>query len=178
MAQTDWRRELVEAYADLFRPAGHPPRAPGWPWVGDGWRDLLERACVRIRAAIRADDAAASFGFSQIKEKFGTLRIYAEGALSPEVDALVEEAIDLAEARSATTCEVCGEPGRLYGGGWLTTRCAAHAEDRPPVEVEEGFENLHVERRTVGGRIIVRRRFYDRDTDSFVEVPPRGGEEE
>jgi hypothetical protein len=45
---------------------------------------------------------------------------------------LVEEATDLAEARSASSCEICGEPGRLYGPGWLTTRCTLHAEGRTP----------------------------------------------
>jgi len=43
------------------------------------------------------------------KEKYATLRFYWEGALSPEANAKVEEIIDLAEARSACTCEVCGE---------------------------------------------------------------------
>ena len=33
------RRALVESYADLFHPAGDPPSAQGWPFVGDGWRD-------------------------------------------------------------------------------------------------------------------------------------------
>ena len=92
------------------------------------------------------------------------------GRLPPAATALVEEAIDLAEARSATTCEICGGQGRLYGGGWLTTRCAAHAEDRPAVQVDEGFENLYVDHRLVGGRWLPRYRFYDRDADRFVEA--------
>jgi len=173
----DWRDRLIESYADLFHQVGDPPLARGWPAVDDGWRDLLERACVRIRAAVRAD--GGSFAFSQIKEKYGTARIYWEGSLSPAAAAAVEEAKDLAEARSATTCEVCGATGRLYGGGWVTTRCAEHAEGRPAIEVEEGFENLDVERRSVGGRTLVRYRIYDRDADAFVEVPPpsQDGEE-
>lgn len=174
MVNTDWRRQLVESYPDLFHPVGDPPRAQGWPEVSDGWRDLLERACSRIRAAVRAD--GGSFRAAQIKEKYGSLRFYWDGSLSPKAAARVEEAIDLAEARSATTCEVCGEKGRLYGGGWVTTRCAAHAEGRPPVEVAEGFENLHVERRFAGGRVITRFWKYDREADAFVDVPPRGEE--
>jgi hypothetical protein len=70
---------------------------------------LLERACVRIRAAVQAD--GGSFQLTQIKEKYATLRAYWHGALSPEADARVEEAVDLAEARSAVSCEICGEPG-------------------------------------------------------------------
>jgi hypothetical protein len=52
----------------------------------------------------------------------------APSRVSSEADALVEEAINLAEARSAVTCEICGESDRLYGPGWLTTRCAQHAD--------------------------------------------------
>ncbi|MCA6116718.1 hypothetical protein J6524_17690 [Bradyrhizobium sp. WSM 1738] len=55
--------------------------------------------------------------------------------MSLDANGQVEEAIDLAEARSACTCEVCGEVGVLRGGGWLTTRCYRYAEGRPPAEV-------------------------------------------
>jgi hypothetical protein len=167
----DWRQALVESYADLFHPTGDPLAARGWPAVDDGWRDLLERACARILAAVRLD--GGSFRVTQVKEKFGTLRFYWEGSLSPETATRVEEAIDLAEARSTTTCEVCGEPGVLRAGGWMQTRCDAHAEGRPAVQVEEGFENLHVDERLIGGRWRKRFRIYDRDADRFVEVGRR-----
>jgi len=170
-----WRATLVQSYADLFHPDGDPLSAEGWPAVEDGWRDLLERACARIREAVQAD--GGSFRATQVKEKYGTLRLYWSGRLSPDARDRVEEAIDLAEARSATTCEICGEPGRLHGGGWLTTRCAVHAEGRPVVPVEEGFENLHVDYRFAAGRWLPRYRFYDRCADRFVEAgrPRRRG---
>jgi hypothetical protein len=176
----DWRAELVEAYPDLFHSsADHPGAAAAYPEHGEGWRDLLERACVRIRAAVQAD--GGSLQLTQVKEKYATIRIYWSGALSPDAAARVEEAIDLAEARSACTCEVCGDPGGLHDrGGWLMTRCAAHAEGRH-VGVRPGFENLHVVRRVVGGRFrIASCRRYDREADSFVDVDPRslGIEEE
>jgi hypothetical protein len=166
----DWRVELVQAYADLFHPVGDPPAAEGWPEVGEGWRDLLQRACARIRAVIQAD--GGTFHATQIKEKYGTLRFYWEGALSPEADAKVEEAIDLAEARSTSTCEICGELGRLHGPGWLTTRCVAHAEGRRPVEIRPEFENIYIEERFAGDRRVIRCRRYDRETDSFDDVDP------
>jgi hypothetical protein len=160
---------LVEAYPDLFHPpADHPGAAQGSPECG--WRDLLERACTRIRAAVQED--GGTFHATQVKEKYGTLRFYWEGALSPQADALVEEAIDLAEARSASTCESCGELGRLYGPGWLMTCCAVHAQGRQPVEVEPRLRDVHIEERIAGDRRIVRRRRYDRATDSFVDVDP------
>jgi hypothetical protein len=168
----DWRLELIRTYPDLFHPLpGDPPTAEGWPCVGDGWRDLLERACARIRMAVQAE--GGTFHATQIKEKYGTLRFYWEGALSPKTDALVEEAIDLAEARSACSCEVCGAEGRLYGPGWLVTRCATHAEGRRPVEIKPGFDNIHLVQRLVDGKLrTVTCRRYDRATDSFVDVDP------
>jgi hypothetical protein len=83
----------------------------------------------------------------------------------------------LAEARSACTCEICGEPGRLHGGGWLTTRCAAHAEGRQPIEARPG-DDIHVLERIVGGSRRTQRRRYDRENDVFVDVDPSGREEQ
>src|SRR5260370_1295721 len=164
----NWRAELVEAYPDLFHPAAdHPGAAEASPDCGEGWRDLLERACVRIRAAVQAD--GGSFKATQIKEKYGTLRFYWSGVLSQEADSKVEEVVDLAEARSACTCELCGAEGRLYGPGWLTTRCEAHAEGRQPEAIRPGLQNIHIVERIVGDRREVTCRRYDRDADAFVD---------
>src|SRR4051812_35831042 len=103
----NWRVELIEAHRDLFAPPSNAaPAAQGAPECGPGWHDLLGRLCGRIRTAIRK---GGTFKFSQ-----RTLRVYWDGRLSPEATVQVEEAIALAEARSATCCEVCGEPGRLH----------------------------------------------------------------
>lgn len=171
----DWRSALVESYAELFDPVGSLSAAPGRPAVDDGWRDLLERACARILATVHLHGGL--FRVTEISEKYGTLRIRWEGSLSPEAAARVEEAVDLAEARSATTCEVCGEAGVLRAGDWLATRCDAHAEQRPPVEVEGAVPDLRVERRLVDGRWLTLLLHYDRAGDRFVEAdrPPRKG---
>lgn len=93
--------------------------------------------------------------------------------MSETAKAQVEEAIDLAEARSACTCEICGREGRLYDrGGWLATACPEHARGEP-VPVKVGCENLHVVRRLVDGGVrIVSCRRYDRNADAFVDVDP------
>jgi hypothetical protein len=163
----DWRIEFMEAHPRLFGVASQ-----GYAECGDGWRDLLERCCVRIEAALAEGDR---FIAEDIKSKYGTLRFYFGGHLR------VEEAIELAEARSACTCETCGEPGRLYDrGGWLATACREHARGEP-VPVEAGRENLRIVGRLVEGRLrIASCRRYDRDADTFVDVDPAtvGTEEE
>ncbi|WP_240543261.1 hypothetical protein [Bradyrhizobium canariense] len=164
---------LVEAYPDLFRPpVSIPEGAQGWPEAADGWQDLIERACQRIRAALSEGDR---FHFQQIKQKYGTLRIYWTGRLSAATEHRVLEVIDLAEARSACTCELCGNEGSLYrSGGVLMTRCAEHSQGRQ-VEIRPGFENLLVVYRFVDGRLrAVRCRRYERANDLFEEVDPAG----
>jgi hypothetical protein len=164
----DWRVELVEAYPDLFHPSGDPPSAQGWPCVGDGWRDLLQRACARIRAVVQTD--GGSFKAAQLKGKYATLRFYWTGTLSLESAARVGEAIELAEARSACTRETCGEPGRLFKrGGWFMTACDEHGKGES-VEIRPGLQNVHIVERIVGKRREVTCRRYDRVTDSFIEV--------
>jgi hypothetical protein len=148
----DWRIILINAHRDLFRPpAKAPVAAQGYPDCGQGWHDLLDRACLRIAAALAEGD---TFQVVQIKEKFGTLRFCWRGKLSGISRQKVEEAIDLAEARCV-----------------LMTRCAVHGKGQP-VAVKPGFENVHLVGRIIGGQSRVTYRRYDRATDSFVDVDP------
>lgn len=61
--------------------------------------------------------------FDQIKEKFGTLRVYFSGG-----DEYVEGLVSMAEAISGKICEVCGNKGQPNKGGWITTLCEIHRE--------------------------------------------------
>jgi hypothetical protein len=148
-----------------------PEAAVGYPTCEQGWRDLLERACDRIEAALVAGGA---FRVLEIKAKFGTLRFYWSGDLPDAAKAKVEEAMDLAVARSACTCEICGAEGRLYSrGDWLATACAQHASGEA-VPIKPGFENVRIVRRIVEGRVrIIFCRRYDRASDTLVDVDPK-----
>jgi len=111
----------------------------------------------------------------QVKEKYGTLRLYWEGNdMAAATEQAVEDAVALAEARSACTCEVCGRAGVLYArGDWLATACPDHARGEP-VPVTPGFENLHIVRTFRTGRHpIASCRRYLRKTDEFVDVDPK-----
>lgn len=79
----------------------------GWSWITVA---LMQQAL---------NDGA---NITQIKEKFGGLRFYYDGG-SEELEKLVDEA----ERLSYRTCEVCGEPGKERGGGWIQTLCDKHA---------------------------------------------------
>jgi hypothetical protein len=169
----DWRDELIAKHGTLF--GGPSDYRSGRPETGDGWRDLLGTAVQRLADAIKAAPSS-TLRIDQVKSKFGTLRVYVSGSFAsdPEVRCAVELAIDLAEARSATTCETCGDEGRLYEGrgGWLATACAVHADGKAvPLKPERA--GLLIRRRYVDSKLeLISCRRYVRGTDSFVDVDP------
>lgn len=168
----NWRVELVRAHPDLFDPpCGLPEGAEGFPDCEAGWWGILDVVCIRIRAALKAGHG--TFRFTRIKQTMGTLRICWTGRLSGRAEAGVHAAIDLAQARSACCCEICGAEGRLFrNGGYLMTRCAAHTN---AVAVEAGPDvgNMHIMQSVIEGRLSTFEcRRYDRETDTFVDVVP------
>lgn len=162
----NWRSDFMATHPRLFGITSQ-----GYPACGDGWQDLLGRCCVRIEAALAEGDR---FVLDDIKSKYGTLRFYWAGRLSDAAKVQIEEAIELAEARSSCTCETCGSLGRLYEhGDWLATACPEHARGEP-VPVAAGRENLRIVGRLVKDRIrIASCRRYDRGRDGFVDVDPK-----
>jgi hypothetical protein len=171
-----WQADLVARYPDLFNQEIHGRViAPGYPSVGDGWRDLVERAADRIADTLAAVPSG-SVTVTEIKSKYGTLRMYWCGAdLTQATENAVADAVALAEARSACTCETCGEAGVLYRvGRQLLITCREHGSDGAPVPIEPGWENIHLTRGVRGGKtttlVCVR---YVRATDTFVDVDPK-----
>lgn len=165
--ERDWRHELVLAHPDLFDPVSGPPRVKAD--VGDGWRDLLERLCRRMEAALQPGE---TIRISQVVLKSAALRVYWRGDVSTETVAGLHEAIALAKARSACTCESCGEEGRLCSLGQVSMiRCANHVEGEL-IPAPSGQENVHLVRvRAADGYRIVARR-YDREADRFLDEDP------
>ena len=93
--------------------------------IGDGWFSILKEVALKLEHILaeykKNDPQGWQYGFyraTQVKEKYGTLRIYMSGS-NDEIDAI----IDKAESQSSKTCEVCGKPGKTRGGYWIVTRC-------------------------------------------------------
>jgi len=76
----------------------------------DGWYEIIRGFCEI------AKDSGVEI--TQIKEKFGGLRLYYHGG-----DDCVDGACRMAEEMSYRTCESCGRPGRPNESGWIMTRC-------------------------------------------------------
>jgi hypothetical protein len=125
-----WRIEFMRAHPRLFEiMADEPDRSFGSPLCEEGWRDVLQRPCSRIEAALRDGE---TFEFVRIKQKLGILRVDWDGEVSDETRTRIYEAVNLAVARSACVCETCGAEGRRYvSHGWLATACAEHAVGDP-----------------------------------------------
>jgi len=172
----DWRKQLVDRYPKLFsRTVDGKTVYSGYPCVGDGWRELVEKAIARVVAALK-DAPSGQVMIVQIKEKFGTIRIYYDWHDIPDAVAVnIAEATSLAEARSACTCETCGRKGRMFeSNGWYATRCDEHAASDAALV---GGEDTFVKYAVVDGKwkIIARRR-YDRERDAFVDLPIETGD--
>jgi hypothetical protein len=79
--------------------------------VGPGWAKIINRLY---------DTLPKSTYVSQVKEKYGSLRFYIGSGSNRTFDL-----ITAAEEESETTCEACGEPGKIYTEGWFKCRCPA-----------------------------------------------------
>ena len=101
-----WISEIKAAYPDAFQELFKY----GFE-CGAGWRDLIVWALDRMVAA------DPNLRIHQIKQKFGSLRINPQSSVD-EVWRLSSEA----EARSLHTCELCGQPGAVREGRYVT-RC-------------------------------------------------------
>jgi hypothetical protein len=95
---------------------------------GPGWAGLLGRLFHDLGHILRP--TGDMIIIKQLKEKFGTLRVYWQGAVDNDTDALIDDAILLASFRSEVTCQTCGQPGemRRSGFGWYHVACNSHAQ--------------------------------------------------
>lgn len=117
--------KLYEKYPKLFAQKDLPMSISNMCFgccVGDGWYNILHAMCGTIQDYVdrktKEDPEFQQIEFSQVKEKFGELRIYCN-----YYEPVVESCVAFAERLSAVTCEECGTPGKIRGRGWLTCRC-------------------------------------------------------
>jgi hypothetical protein len=112
----------------------------------DGWYQVIDTLCSQIQHHLDWENCEGKYEYArnyrepepdgtwvkvqqvltdQVKEKYGGLRFYVTGG-----DEYTRGLIDMAEAISFRTCEVCGSPGRQTKSGWIRTLCPTHAADR------------------------------------------------
>ena len=127
---------LFNTYPNLFpggRNADVRSSLMRFGFPDDGWYDLINDLCKKIT------DTGIGVTVLQCKEKFAGLRFYVdfhEGTTEEQVK-LVYSLINEASAKSEITCEVCGKPGEIRGGGWLKCLCDEHAEGKNAWKLSE-----------------------------------------
>jgi hypothetical protein len=85
---------------------------------GDGWYPMLVELSDKIKAILDLKKHH-TFNVVQVKEKFGTLRFYADGCTEA-----INDLIDEYEKKSKAICELCGEKSSLITvGHWIYNRC-------------------------------------------------------
>lgn len=99
----------------------------------DGWYDVIHAACITIKMAIQGNEEPH---FTQVKEKFGALRIYADtSGLNESQRQAVWAALEMAEQFSTKVCEVCGSTTNVVMGSssqsmWIKAMCNKCRENR------------------------------------------------
>jgi hypothetical protein len=167
-----WREDLKDTYAGLFgREAGRQAGAPELWTLPDGWHEIVERLCLRLALVM----SAAGYGLltiERIRNKDAVMEVRrTEEALDRRTASRVNLAVALAMARSACTCERCGQPALHYRSGthFLTT-CDQHRV-RGAVEIQPPWNLYHILREDRPGcTALLSTRQYDRTFDCFVDV--------
>ena len=127
------QEQLFQKYPDLFVEKDLPMSQTCMGWgidTGDGWYDLLADLCVKI-SHLCGYSPFMSCVFTQVKEKYGTLRVYFATINGNIImNNIIDDLIDAAESRSAHTCKVCGEYGEPNDDGWISVLCNKCREKR------------------------------------------------
>lgn len=120
MTDTDWR--FVRYLDNIEHEYGYMLQTSAY--VCPGWMILIQNMLREIDA--RHDGKDDHPIFTDIKEKFGTLRVYGYN-----IDDTDQAIIDRYAALSAETCMTCGAPGQMREKSrWLYVACDEHEEKR------------------------------------------------
>lgn len=178
---------LIEKYPVLFKDKDKPMTQSlmcfgcefqdGWYKIFDDLCDYLTRLSegeqlIQLKPELKTKENYGymyvknpTISFTQVKEKYGTMRVYwigngidnwdeIESKLDDSVktDNLfnkyydrVENAIDYVEFLSSKICEECGEPGKVYTNGWYVSRCKKHAIEHYGFDPDEDLEEKNEE---------------------------------
>ncbi len=112
--------EVMEKYQKCF------PKFPSFGfYLPKGWETLFDELCKELTEYVTRKNLI--FQITQVKEKFGTLRVYfqLEGNDTEYIE--VQKIVDKYEKKSSYICEVCGVEGKIRNNnGWVKVLCESH----------------------------------------------------
>ena len=106
-----------------------------------GWHGLMTDMSMEILAYLRSKDFSPyAFHIDQLKEKFGTIRLYyslhyADHSEDEGIDDIIQKYEELSEH----TCCVCGGEATLVSKGWICPYCQTCA-DKLKTEEEKNWD--------------------------------------
>ena len=114
--------QLFKKYPKIFQDRTKSPKETCMCFgleIGDGWYWLIDRLCEVLQWNVDENDEPQIVA-SQVKEKFGGLRFYVNGATEKQY-----AQISLAEHMSYHICFNCGSTKniRQTAIGWVVTLC-------------------------------------------------------
>lgn len=88
----------------------------------DGWYALIDALCAALQHETDKCGAPQVVA-QQVKEKFGSLRFYVDGASEVQRELIKQAGTDW-----ASVCEICGARAELREvvASWVPARCAVH----------------------------------------------------
>lgn len=87
-------------------------------YIPKGWRDLFLKCCEELREALVKLDMLDKFKIDQLKEKYGSMRIYTNIS-NPIINSIIERYTIISEF----TCCVCGKLATKETTGWICPYC-------------------------------------------------------
>lgn len=90
----------------------------------EGWFELFLQMCEDIREPLIKSNYLDKFRFTQIKEKYGSMRVYTSGTIRE-----VNDIIAKYEFLSQQACCICGKPATTRTYGWICPYCFDHIKD-------------------------------------------------
>lgn len=97
--------------------------------VGDlpyGWERLFLLYCKHLKVELDKFNFTDKFRFSQIKEKYGDMRLYNNGY--PK-DSKCSDLEYIYSHLSTYVCQECGKPAKYESRGWIAQECEEHKSD-------------------------------------------------
>ena len=117
----------------------------------NGWERLFLLFCKHLKEELDKFDFTNKFRFSQIKEKYGSMRLYNNGY--PR-DSRVSELGYIFEHLSTYICEYCGEPAKYETPGWITEECESCYKEHYLTQYQENKNKYRLSRKNFYVKII------------------------